>query len=280
MKKLALTLATSLIGASTVVVATSCEQPAVLCTCGRGDFAAQYTFVSGDAACGDLKSEILGMNAYAFEKDGPGSGTMTDWSKGAVAIGSERIGWLIDRGAASTPPVSDPDPAHKLYTVGDFPKEPTNDFCAVPQMRMPDAEINMPMIPAVPDDPMTTDKDESQPQVEATHYVYKWSNLEYLVRPDAIGTQLRGDLEYTKNGCTAKYKVKGVYPARNCESRTTPGQPDKELCSPVSQPDKNIFEGSGISPDFPVDCVEFDPAGETTAKRFFCMITKDVPAFK
>jgi hypothetical protein len=278
MKKLALTLATSLMGASTILVATSCEQPGVLCTCGRGDFAAVYTYVEGPAECGNLTSEILGMNAYSFEKDGPNTGSMADWNRGAVAIGSERIGWLIDRGAASM--VSDPNLAHKLYTVGDFPKQPTNDFCAVPQMRMPDAEIDMPAIPAIPDDPMTMDVDESRPAVEATHYVYKWSNLEYLVRPDAIGTQLRGDLEYTRNGCTAKYRVKGVYPARNCESRTTPGQPDKELCFPVAQPDKGIFEGSGISPDFPVDCVEFDPGSPSGAKRFYCMLTKDVPAFR
>ena len=52
MKKLALTLATSLIGASTILVATSCEQPAVLCTCGRGDFAAMYTFVEGSPTAG------------------------------------------------------------------------------------------------------------------------------------------------------------------------------------------------------------------------------------
>ena len=281
MKKLAWTFATSLIGASTVVVATSCEQPPVLCTCGRGDFAAQYTLVSGTGECSTLKYEILGMNAYSFEKDGPNTGSMADWNRGAVAIGSERIGWLIDRAAESM--VSDLDPAHKLYTGGDFPKEPTSDFCAVPTMKMPDAEINMPMIPSVPDDPMTP-TDDSKPAVEATHYVYKWSNLQYLVRPDAIGTQLKGDLEYTHNGCTAKYTMKAVYPARNCEkvddAGNPTGMPDPERCSPVAQPDKKIFEGSGISPDFPVECVEFDPAGLSTAKRFYCMITKDVPAFK
>jgi len=180
--------------------------------------------------------------------------------------------------------VSDPNPDHKLYTVGDFPKEPANDFCPVPQMRMADAEIDIPDLPEVLDNPMTPDDDEAKPPVPATHYVYKWSNLEYLVRPDAIGTQLRGDLEYTKNGCTAQYKVKAVYPARNCEKQDDAGHPlgvaDPDRCFPVSQPDKKIFEGSGISPDFPVECVEFDPAGLTTSKRFYCMITKDVPAFK
>jgi hypothetical protein len=277
MKKFAVLSSTSLLALGTAIVVSSCNQPPVLCTCGRGDFAAVYTYVEGPAECGNLKSELLGMNAYSFERDGPNTGTMADWNRGAVAIGSERIGWLIDRAAESM--VTDPNTAHKLYTVGDFPKEPTNDFCAVPQMRMPDAEIDMPALPAVPDNPMTTE-DDSKPAVEATHYVYKWSNLEYLVRPDAIGTQLRADLEFTRNGCTAKYKVKAVYPARNCESRTTPGQPDPELCFPVAQPDKGIFEGSGISPDFPVDCVEFDAASPTGPKRFYCMLTKDVPAFK
>ena len=65
---------------STALVVSSCDQPPVLCTSGRGDFAAQYTFVSGDAACNNLKSEILGMNAYSFEKDGVDSGTMADWN--------------------------------------------------------------------------------------------------------------------------------------------------------------------------------------------------------
>jgi hypothetical protein len=276
MKKLFFASTTSLLALGTVLVVSSCDQPPVLCTCGRGDFAAVYTFVSG-TDCG-IRSEILGMNAYNPEKDGPNTGTMADWWQGgSVAIGSERIGWLSDRGAESM--VSDPNPAHKLYVVGNVPTWPTNDFCAVPQMKTPDAEIDMPAIPAVPDNPMTMD-DESKPPVEATHYVYKWTNVELLVRPDAIGTQMRGDLDYTRNDCTGKYRMKAVYPARNCESRTTPGQPDRELCNPSSQPDKGIFEGSGISPDFPVDCVEFDPGTPSGPKRFFCMLTKDVPAFR
>jgi len=271
-------LATTLLGAGALVV-SSCEQPPVLCTCGRGDFAAVYAFVpgSGPVECADLKSEILGMNAYSPETGGPNSGSMADWNRSSVAIGSERIGWLIDRAGRSM--VSDANTAHKLYAVGDFPKAPSNDFCTVPQMRVPDAEIEIPAVPAIMDDPMTM-VNEAEPAVAATHYKYKWTNVNFLVRPDAIGTQMSADLEYTKDTCTAKYKVKAVYPARGCESRTTPGQPDKELCSPVSQPDKGIFEGSGISPDFPVDCVEFDPGSPGGAKRFFCMITKDVPAFK
>jgi hypothetical protein len=279
MKKRVFASTTSLLFVGTTLVVSSCEQPPVLCTCGRGDFAAVYTLIEGPAACGGLKSEILGMNAYSPEKDGVDSGTMADWGRSSVAIGSERIGWLIDRGAASS--VSDANMDHKLYTVGDFPKVPSADFCPVTAMRTADAEIDMPAIPAVADDPTTMDVDESQPPVDATHYKYTWSDVKFLVRPDAIGTQMTATLEFTQNACTAKYRVKGVYPARNCESRTTPGQPDKELCSPVAQPDKNIYEGSGISPDFPVDCVEFDgatPAGG--GKRFYCMITKDVPAFK
>jgi hypothetical protein len=278
MKKFVFASTTSLLALGTALVVSSCDQPPVLCTCGRGDFAAVYTLVSGAPGCDNLKSEILGMNAYSPEQGGINSGTMADWYRSSVAIGSERIGWLIDRGARSM--VSDANMAHKLYAVGDFPQEPSGDFCAVPQMRPPDAEIDMPAIPAVPDNPMTTMVNEAEDAVEATHYTYKWSNVNFVVRPDAIGTQMAGELDYTRNNCTAKYRVKAVYPARNCESRTTPGQPDPELCFPVAQPEKGIFEGSGISPDFPVDCVEFDPASPGGAKRFFCMLNKEVPAFK
>jgi hypothetical protein len=278
MKKRVFTLTTSLLFAGAALGMSSCEQPPVLCTCGRGDFAAVYTFIEGADGCSGLKSEILGMNAYSPETGGVDSGTMADWGRGSVAIGSERIGWLIDRAAASG--VSDMNKEHKLYAVGDLPKEPTADFCAVPAMRPPDAEVDMPDIPAIADDPTTTEVDETQPAVAATHYTYKWTDVNFLVTPAAIGTQMTATLEFTQNACTAKYRVKGVYPARNCESRKTPGQPDKELCSPVSQPDKEIYEGSGISPDFPVDCVEFDAASPTGGKRFYCMLTKDVPAFK
>jgi hypothetical protein len=256
--------------------ASSCEQPPVLCTCGRGDFAAKYTLVDGTGECATLTSELLGMNAYSPEKNGPNSGSMADWHKSSVAIGSERIGWFMDRAGRSSVPV---DPAQKHYVIGDFPEYPAaNDFCSFSAARA-DAQVVLPALPPVADNPMTM-VDDSEPAVEATSLTYKWTNVNFLVRPDAIGTQMTADLQYTKNGCTANYKVKAVYPARNCESRTTPGQPDPDLCSPVSQPDKNIFEGSGISPDFPVECVEFDPGSPGGAKRFFCMITKDVPAFK
>ena len=278
MKKLFFASTTSLFALGVALVVSSCDQPPVICTCGRGDFAAVYTLVPGGGAeCSNLRSEILGMNAYAPETGAVNSGSMADWSRPSIAIGSERIGWLIDRAGRSA--MMPANPAHKLYVVGDMPQYPTNDFCPVTQIKTPDAEIDFPAIPPIPDNPMTM-TDESEPAVEATHYTYKWSNVNFLVSPAAIGTQMTADLDYTRNNCTARYRVKAVYPARNCESRTTPGQADPELCSPVAQPDKQIFEGSGISPDFPVDCVEFDPGSPTGAKRFFCMLTKEVPAFK
>jgi hypothetical protein len=281
MRKKASTYASWLFITGAAVAGSSCEQPPVLCTCGRGDFAAIYTHVEGTGDCGEFKSELLGMNAYSPEKDGVDTGSMADWNRSSVAIGSERMGALIARAALSN--VQDPDETHKHYAIGDFPRDPTNEFCAVPQTRT-EAEIDLPAIPEIVDDPATADKDESRPAVEATHYKYKWSNMNFLVTPAAIGTQLAADLEVTKNACVAKYKVKAVYPARNCEkldaANQPTGQPDPDRCFPVAQPDKAIFEGSGISPDFPVDCVEFDPPAPGGSKRFYCMLTKDVPAFK
>ena len=278
MKKFAFASTTSLALGTAALIATSCEQPQVLCTTGRGDFAAVYTLVDGPAECNDLKSEILGMNAYSPERGGPNTATMADWWRPSMAIGSERIGWLIDRAARSG--VVDPNEAHKHYSVGDLPTEPSNDFCVVPQMKSADAEIEMPAVPAVPDDPMTM-ADESEPEVPATHYRYKWTNVRFLVRPDAIGTQMTADLEFTRNDCTATYRVKAVYPARSC-AREVNGtvEADPDRCYPAAQPDKGIFEGSGISPDFPVECTEFDPISPSGPKRFYCMLTEDVPAFK
>ena len=46
---------------------------------------------------------------------------------------------------------------------------------------------------------------------------YEWSNVSFYVSARLIGTQFSADLKYTLNGCTANYKVVGLYPGVSCQ---------------------------------------------------------------
>ena len=73
---------------------------------------------------------------------------------------------------------------------------------------------------------------------------YQWSNIRMAATPQAPGTQMVAELEYTEAGCTAQYEVWAVWPAVNCESEANPGQPDTGICA----------TSGSINPDFSTVC--------------------------
>ncbi len=119
------------------------------------------------------------------------------------------------------------------------------------------------------------------PAVPATSIKYEWSNVRFYVTPAAPGTQLVGDLTYTKDGCVATYHVTAVYPSVSCQQLNADGDPvfdmagnpvlAPDLCLPEADPAAGRPTGSGINPDFPVEC---EP------KTALCVLTKEVPALK
>jgi hypothetical protein len=210
----------------------SCDstQPPPFCTISRALYAARYTLVSGSGACAELKGEPLGGQAYVPDPSKP-----DDF--GSLAIQSEALGKRMMAGAAAMPPVVDANADHKPYSHGGFKSRlPENSVCTVPKLT--DAELEMGAVMA------------GTEMLPAMHVKYHWSNVKSYVNAAQIGVLWGGDLDYTSDGCTAKYKVVAISPLVSCDKD---GQPDPHLC--VAEPDPATgFAGSGLSPDIEVTC--------------------------
>jgi hypothetical protein len=100
---------------------------------------------------------------------------------------------------------------------------------------------------------------------DKTQIKYAFSNVQVYSHPAAPGTQMRADVTYTRDACTAVYKMNAMWPARPCD-------PD-ELAKPENERDLSLLCGPGslINPDFKVKCHE---------DLHICVVDGDVPAFK
>ncbi|MFL5355421.1 hypothetical protein [Archangium sp.] len=204
-----------------------------------GSFAATYTLKDGqDAslACAQLKPEPVGLEKY-FSKDPGGPET--------VVIRSSRLGKLLDNSDVEV----DPDAPNAPNAQGMLTTEApgADNFCDVPTLspsRLVARSVS------------------GGPTLDLT---YAWSNLRIYNTPDIPGTQFVADLRYTENGCTAEYKVRGIWPVVGC---ATKGKPDASKCEPYADPPVRL-RGSGINPSFPVKC---DP------DALICVLTGEVPS--
>lgn len=98
----------------------------------------------------------------------------------------------------------------------------------------------------------------------ATSISYQFANIKVYSSPDAPGTQLTGDLTYTRDGCTAQFTARAMWPAKPCDPES---EKQSEKCG----------EGSGINPDFAVTCdTSFKAAGGAGT----CVPEKAIPSFK
>lgn len=79
--------------------------------------------------------------------------------------------------------------------------------------------------------------------VPATRVEYTFKNIQVFASPSAPGTQMRGNLTFKDNACTAEYEVWALWPPVSC----TPGS---------TVPADSCGEGSGLNPDFDVVCDE------------------------
>jgi hypothetical protein len=256
--------ATTLLAYSAAVSAMTggCEQEPIVCNTAHGSFAVRYTLVSGTGACATLKSGIIGVQP--FVRSGPGDQPRYDAVP--VALKTEEMGNLVAEYGQMVDQT-------KLYALGAF--QATNPgpdgFC--PVVNLTAAEVSLPAVGARPDpeDPMMM-----LPPLPAVTLKHEWSNVRFYVDPAFPGTQFTGDLAYTKDGCTATYKVQGLYPAASCgKANPVDGGPqmiaDPELCSPCADPSKGRRVGSMISPDIDTVCDE---------ETFLCLPTKAPPSRK
>lgn len=99
----------------------------------------------------------------------------------------------------------------------------------------------------------------------ATRITYQYEQVRVYSAPDAPGTQLTGELTYTRDGCSVQYTVQAIWPA--------------VPCNPAAQsPSEKCGEGSGINPQLAVVC-------DTSVQLFpdspgVCVAQKPIPSFK
>jgi hypothetical protein len=125
------------------------------------------------------------------------------------------------------------DPAHPEDAIGDFTTSTPGDdkFCVVG--------------PIAPAEQVLPDAGTAPP----TDIKYEWNNVRFVVAPEALGTQMVGDLTYTRDSCTVAYHVTALYPSVHCEVDGTA----RDFCKclyygdPTPEYDRPI--GSGLSPD-------------------------------
>jgi len=186
-------------------------------------------------------------NWYAFyEADGAPSGTCTAAS--AAPLTGELVGIfkfvdpndrsdiklvLRPAGLASRA-ARDQGSPYEQNAVGKLTDTPdAEDFCAATEFS--EAKVN---------DPGVTNPTTGAQTTAPAQISYKFENFKVLAAPNAPGTQGRGELTYTRDGCTAKYKVLTIWPRVACDPNATIEEKPSDACG----------EGSGANPDFNLKC--------------------------
>jgi hypothetical protein len=222
-----------------------------------GSFATSYVLKEGQdpsRACAQLKPEPVGLQKY-FSETGTG--------RDAVGVRSSRMGTMTQQLAARLRA----DVPNQAHSVGELTTAApgTDNFCDVPALSPARLEA-MATERGLPDG--GTLPDGGPPAQPAVSLTYEWSNLRVYNTPEIPGTQFVADLKYSENGCTAEYRVKGIWPVVRCQNSTTK-KADDVLCDPYADPKAGRLRGSGINPLFPVKC---DP------DVMICVLTGEVPS--
>ena len=262
------------------------------CQSATGDFAAQYTLVTktGSAKCDALlqAGDVVGLTSFAVRG---AAGELPRYDlPGSVAIQTPEAGHVMsvfvdDHGV-------DLPAGDAAYALGNFAgAQPKGTTCNVPTFKH--AHLKFGPIAATPDDPATTDADESAPGVPAYEGTWLWSNVTFVSTADAPGTAFSGNISASVpdedgNKCSFEYKAVGLYPAIPCntddttkpiadEEGHTMADPewhptyeqkaDATLCNSQADLSKNRPIGSGINPNFKTECAAF-----ATGSAYFCVL--------
>ena len=277
-----------MLGAAALAVwGAGCEQPTIDCRATRGSFATTFVLQNGSGTCSEIKTAIVGLQSYYAK----GSDGKVDISKSTLAIRPEDITHVeadihgyIDDGCADENVIT----SAELNAVGAFVAvDPDNGICSVPSATKTTFVSNEIMPSGDPMDP----ENVCTETVPAQNISYEWRNIKVHVSTAAPGNRFEADLTYNENGCTANYKVCGLWPVIHCEaydwvSDSDPacatdtkeepapdtcncpgnpvgvecaiptGLPEDKLCDgePDLEPQYGIPYGSGINTDFKPKC--------------------------
>ncbi|AKJ06240.1 Putative lipoprotein mlpA precursor [Archangium gephyra] len=161
--------------------------------------------------CPELPGELLGLQKYAQPS-------------------GEQLLALKPRTLNAMDPTDALDPEHPPYALGVLPAEADAEgFCTIPLLSIAEKQVASVPEPSLP-----------------THALYRWSNVRLVALPEAPGTQLLADLEYTADGCTARYEVWAMWPGNiGCADEDSPREPDDSLC----QQSRSIPRGFAVTCD-------------------------------
>jgi hypothetical protein len=261
-------VAAAVLGAGALLTGCNFDQPGAGCIVQDASFAnwvAQYELVP-DAAnpiSTTCQTKLVKGIGASYDKDGEVVGVFkfTDPEKEGSTVLTIRPRALYTR-AALDPNDGDPSKGEWAQTaVGSLADEPdAQNFCSTSNWKVAKVEPR----PA----------GQVRPEVPPTTTIsYEFSNVKLYAAPDAPGTQLSGDLKYTRDECSANYKVRAIWPAVPCNPDSTR---ESEKCG----------TGSGINPNFAVKCdtsFRISNAVDDDGNLLFpgtCVASKDIPAFK
>lgn len=235
------TVAAAVLGAGALVVGCNFEQPDAGCIVQDTNWYAKYDLKANSAVPVGCESTVLTGEALGVFKftnpEAPGETKLTIRPEG-----------LASRAAR------DPGDPYLQTAVGSLTDTTVDSFCSASNFT--EASVNA---APVADDVATGDEDESLP---AETINYKFDNVQVYSAPRAPGTQLKGELTYTRNGCTTQYTVRAIWPVAECDPS------EEDSCG----------GGSGVNPDFNVECYRAPGAPEDEPGH--CVPVGDIPAFK
>jgi hypothetical protein len=213
------------VGAAVCIAVSCSDQPKTRCTAGRGRFAASYKPVGSvpDGGCA-LLGEDVGVEAYnAPSADGKSVDIdhASVWLKGKSMTDAVALQGAEDKG-------------HPINAIGQFAAPTPGDDKLCPVVDMKPAEQDLP---------------GNDAGATPTTLKYEWSNVRFVVAPEALGTQMVADLTYTVDSCSASYHVTALFPSVTCSVDGTALDFCKCLYygDPTTEYDRQM--GSGISPD-------------------------------
>ncbi|XXF79520.1 hypothetical protein P2318_07130 [Myxococcaceae bacterium GXIMD 01537] len=240
-----------LIGAGSLLAGCSFDQPSAGCiTQDATTWQAAYTLVADSSApvAGSGRSEDECKTSTATKLQGELLGVFKfsnpkDLSDAKLVIRPTGLAALALR---------DPGNPDDQNAIGKMSTKPdAQEFCTATGFN--EAKANA---PAVGGD--ATANPPVPPTTPAASVSYKFDNVSVYASPNAPGTQLKGDLTYAKDGCSAKYTMKAVWPSVGCDPES-------------DKPKDNCGEGSGANPDFALEC---------HPTLHVCVPSKDIPSFK
>jgi hypothetical protein len=270
-------VAAAVLGAGALLTGCSFDQPNAGCIVQDASFANwvfQYELKSGQDISTTCQATLVKGIGASYDHDGEVVGVFkfADPEKENSDILTIRPRALYSR-AALDPNNGDPSKGDWAQTaVGSLAHEPdAQNFCSTGEL-LPGGTA---WKPGKVEPRPAGQVDPSVPPT--TTITYQFTNVKIYAAADAPGTQLSGDLEYSRQNqggelCTAKYTVRAIWPAVPCN-------PDSTRASERCQ------EGSGLNPNFAVKCdTSFRISNATDDDGNFlfpgtCVAAKDIPSF-